>query len=92
MQHKKTENRIMKGIGGFYYVDTPRGLVECRAKGILRKRKITPLAGDLVILEQEGGTTVIADVLPRKNFLVRPPVANLDLLFVVAATAEPGPN
>ena len=92
MQHKKTENRIMKGIGGFYYVDTPQGLVECRAKGILRKRKITPLAGDLVILEQEGGTTVIADVLPRKNFLVRPPVANLDLLFVVAATAEPGPN
>lgn len=82
----------MKGIGGFYYVQTPSGPVECRAKGIFRKRGISPLAGDLVRLESEGGGAVIADILPRKNFFVRPPVANLDLLFVVAATVEPAPN
>ena len=82
----------MKGIGGFYYVQTPSGPVECRAKGIFRKRGISPLAGDLVRLESEGGGVVIADILPRKNFFVRPPVANLDLLFVVAATVEPAPN
>ena len=50
------------------------------------------MAGDLVRLESEGGGAVIADILPRKNFFVRPPVANLDLLFVVAATVEPAPN
>lgn len=92
MQQLQKENRIMKGIGGFYYVQTPSGPVECRAKGIFRKRGISPLAGDLVRLESEGGGTVIADILPRKNFFVRPPVANLDLLFVVAATVEPAPN
>ena len=92
MQQLQTDNRIMKGIGGFYYVQTPSGPVECRAKGIFRKRGISPLAGDLVRLESEGGGAVIADILPRKNFFVRPPVANLDLLFVVAATVEPAPN
>ena len=92
MQQLQTDNRIMKGIGGFYYVQTPSGPVECRAKAIFRKRGISPLAGDLVRLESEGGGAVIADILPRKNFCVRPPVANLDLLFVVAATVEPAPN
>ena len=92
MQQLQTYNRIKKGIGGFYYVQTPSGPVECRAKGIFRKRGISPLAGDLVRLESEGGGTVIADILPRKNFFVRPPVANLNLLFVVAATVEPAPN
>ena len=75
----QTENRIMKGIGGFYYVQTAEGLLTCKAKGIFRKRGISPLAGDLVRLETEGGSPVIAEILPRKNALVRPPIANLDL-------------
>ena len=92
MQQNLSDHRILKGIGGFYYVGTPQGVVECKPKGIFRKRGISPLAGDLVELETEEGTAVISAILPRKNALVRPPVANLDLLFVVAATAEPGPN
>ena len=40
--------KIIKGIGGFYYVDTENGLYECRARGIFRKNKITPLVGDRV--------------------------------------------
>ena len=82
----------MKGIGGFYYVATAEGLVECKAKGIFRKKGISPLPGDLVRLEQEDNSAVIAEILPRKNMLVRPPMANLDILFIVAATTEPAPN
>lgn len=87
-----SENRILKGIGGFYYVDTAEGLIECKAKGIFRKRGISPLPGDIVRLETEGGGAVIAEILDRKNYLVRPPLANLDILFIVAATVEPTPN
>ena len=72
-----TEPYIIKGIGGFYYVKTADGVVECRAKGIFRKRGITPVAGDRVRLEHEAGTAVIAEVRPRKNVFERPPVANL---------------
>ncbi len=86
------ENRIMKGVGGFYYVQTAEGLLTCKAKGIFRKKGISPLAGDLVRLETEGGSPVIAEILPRKNAMVRPPIANLDLLFVVASMVEPNPN
>ncbi len=83
---------IIKGIGGFYYVQTVEGVVECRAKGIFRKRKITPVAGDHVTLEQEAGTWVIAEIMPRKNVFVRPPVANVDQFFIVASTVEPSPS
>ena len=83
---------IIKGIGGFYYVETENGILECRAKGIFRKKKITPLAGDRVRLETENGGNVIAEILPRKNFMVRPPIANLDVLFIVASTTQPTPS
>lgn len=83
---------ITKGIGGFYYVKTDEGIVECKAKGIFRKRRITPVAGDEVRLEQEAGQWVIAEILPRKNVFVRPPIANLDVLFIVASTVQPVPS
>lgn len=83
---------IAKGVGGFYYVQTPEGLLACRAKGIFRKRRITPLAGDRVVLEREGDTNVIAQILERKNMFVRPPVANVDQLFIVASTVQPVPS
>ena len=69
---------IVKGIGGFYYVKTPEGIVECKPRGIFRKQKITPVAGDEVTLETENGAAVIAQIEPRKNVFVRPPVANLE--------------
>ena len=83
---------ITKGIGGFYYVKTPEGLLECKAKGIFRKRRITPVAGDRVAVEMEAGSPVIAEILPRRNVFVRPPIANLDVLFIVASTTEPAPS
>lgn len=60
---------IVKGIGGFYYVKTPDGIVECKPRGIFRKQKITPVAGDEVTLETENGAAVIAQIAPRKTFL-----------------------
>ena len=83
---------IVKGIGGFYYVKTPDGIVECKPRGIFRKQKITPVAGDEVTLETENGASVIAQIAPRKNVFVRPPVANLDVLFLVASTTQPTPS
>lgn len=83
---------IVKGIGGFYYVKTAEGIVECKPRGIFRKQKITPVAGDEVTLETENGAAVIAQIAPRKNVFVRPPVANLDVLFLVASTTQPTPS
>lgn len=83
-------NYITKGIGGFYYVRTLEGVVECKARGIFRKRGITPVAGDNVVLSADG--TMIDEILPRKNVFVRPPVANLDVLFIVASTTQPVPS
>lgn len=83
-------DQIIKGIGGFYYVKTAAGVVECHARGILRKRGHTPVAGDHVRLSADG--TVIDAILPRKNYFIRPPVANLDILFVVASTTQPAPS
>ena len=83
---------IVKGIGGFYYVQTDEGIVECKAKGIFRKNKISPVAGDFVRLEQEKHSAVIAEILPRKNLFVRPPIANVDVFFIVASTVEPTPS
>ena len=85
-----TMNYITKGIGGFYYVRTPEGIVECKARGICRKRGITPVAGDNVVLSDDR--TMIDEILPRKNVFIRPPVANLDVLFIVASTTQPVPS
>ncbi len=83
----------MKGIGGFYYVETAFGVYECKAKGRFRKEKITPLAGDLVrITLREDKDNTIDEILPRKNCLRRPPVANIDQLFLVISTTLPVPN
>ena len=83
---------ITKGIGGFYYVKTSEGIVECKPRGIFRKQKITPVAGDVVTLETENGGAVIAAIAPRRNVFVRPPMANLDVLFLVASTTQPTPS
>ena len=56
---------IVKGIGGFYYVKTEEGIVECKPRGIFRKQKIAPVAGDEVTVETENGASVIAEIAPR---------------------------
>lgn len=85
---------IIKGIGGFYYVKTADGVLECRAKGIFRKEGITPLAGDRVRVEgsEQDEDLVVAEIFPRKNVFARPPVANVDNLFLVVSAVEPRPN
>lgn len=88
------QGRIVKGIGGFYYVDTAEGLFECRARGAFRKEKLTPLVGDMVQIAIDSGTGTgwVEEILPRKNALLRPPVANVTQMAVVMATANPKPN
>ena len=81
---------ITKGVGGFYYVRTETGMVECRARAIFRKRGLTPVAGDNVALSADNAA--IEEILPRKNVFIRPPVANLDVLFIVASTTQPTPS
>ncbi len=83
---------ITKGIGGFYYVKVGDEIIECKAKGIFRKRNISPVAGDEVRIETENGGNVIAEIYPRKNIFIRPPIANLDVLFIVSSTIQPVPS
>ena len=74
-------------------METSDGIFECRARGIFRKNGITPLSGDRVEISlQEDGTGSVDEILPRKNSLVRPPVANIDYLFVICSVCEPAPN
>lgn len=81
---------IVKGIGGFYYVDTAEGIIECKARGKFRQTIGKPIIGDRVTLAmQNDGTGYLQSILPRRNQLVRPAVANLDMVVVVASVAPP---
>lgn len=87
------KGRIIKALGGFYYVSTGEEILECRARGLFRREEQTPYVGDWVQVERtETGKGYLNELLPRKNFLIRPPVANLDQLVLVVATVEPPPN
>lgn len=84
---------VIKGVGGLYSVKTEIGLLNCKAKGRFRKEKISPLAGDIVTVSSDNGQDyVIDDISERKNKLIRPPVANIDKLFIVVSVAKPYPN
>lgn len=88
--------KIMKGIAGFYYVNVVgSGLYECKAKGIFRKEKIKPLVGDEVeieVLDESEKTGNIERILPRRNELIRPAVANIDQALVIFAVTDPKPH
>ncbi len=90
------QGKIIKGIAGFYYVYAAgAGLYECKAKGAFRNQKIKPLVGDdvcLEVLDEEEKKGSIAEILPRKNELIRPAVANIDQALVIFAAAKPSPN
>ncbi len=93
--------KIIKGIGGFYYVQTKSaGLVECKAKGVFRKQKKKPLVGDdveIMLLPEEVQTSGMAagnmtEIYERRNRLIRPAVANVDQAVVIFAVSYPKPN
>ena len=92
----KLSGRIVKGIGGFYYVYVVEdGLYECRAKGIFRNRKMKPNVGDYVeidVISQEEKTGNLSVIRKRKNQLIRPMVSNVDQAMVVFAIRDPEPN
>lgn len=83
---------ITKAIGGLYTVDASDGIYECNARGVFRKKKISPMCGDRVNFTAAGEGFVIEEILPRSSELIRPPLANLDLLVFVSSTVEPRPN
>ncbi|MCQ5202668.1 ribosome small subunit-dependent GTPase A [Mordavella massiliensis] len=90
------QGKIVKGIAGFYYVHVVGfGIYECRARGIFRKENKKPLVGDNVeieILDDKDMEGNLVKILPRKNELIRPAVANVDQALVVFAAAKPDPH
>ena len=85
----KNSGRIIRSLSGFYEVQTPRGLVTCRARGSLRRTNESPLTGDMVEITVERGKGMVERILPRRNRFVRPAVANVDTLVVFAANVNP---
>ena len=81
--------RILRSLSGFYDVQTDKGMVTCRARGILRKEGSSPLTGDMVQITVEKGKGMVEKILPRRNSFVRPAVANIDALVVFAANVNP---
>ena len=81
--------RILRSLSGFYDVQTSDGMVNCRARGILRKEGNSPLTGDMVEITVERGKGMVEKILPRKNSFIRPAVANVDALVVFAANVNP---
>ncbi len=87
--------RLIKGIGGFYYVDVKGETFECKARGLFRKKKITPVVGDYVeidILDKENKKGVLEKINNRHNELIRPSVSNVDQAVVVFAVTQPDPH
>ena len=84
------EYRIIKALSGFYYVQTESGVVECRARGRFRRQDQSPLVGDFVRITRQGSKGVLEELLSRKNAFIRPAVANIDQLVVLASCAIPG--
>lgn len=85
---------ILKGVGGFYYVETSTGeILECKAKGTFRKNKVSPVAGDRVcVMIPDDGFSLVEKIYQRKNHLIRPPISNLDQLIIVTSIRDPLPN
>lgn len=88
------EGIIIKGIGGFYYVKVDDTVYECRARGLFRKSKITPLIGDRVLIKinKEDNTGYVEQILDRITELKRPPVSNVNQAVIVFAVQKPDPN
>ena len=84
---------IVKALSGFYYVSDGDKALECKARGSFRKSGVSPLVGDSVEYEKTGENSgVVNKILPRHSCLTRPPVANIDKLFIVSAFSSPAPS
>lgn len=86
------EGKIIKGIGGFYYIQTKEGIIECKARGKFRHKSLKPMVGDNVRITIENGKGVIEDIHKRSSELIRPAIANVTLAFVVFAIKNPDLN
>lgn len=86
---------VLKGIGGFYYVETDEGLIEARGRGILKKEGVKLSVGDVVdisIIDLANKKGIIENIFPRKNVFIRPPIANVDSFFIVFSVSSPKPS
>ncbi|HHU63873.1 MAG TPA: ribosome small subunit-dependent GTPase A [Clostridiales bacterium] len=85
---------IIKGVGGFYYVKEGDAEYQCRARGLFKKEGITPCVGDRVefSLDLKTSEGLIENILPRKTFLIRPCIANVDTALIVMSVKDPKPN
>ncbi|GMK43125.1 ribosome small subunit-dependent GTPase A [Paenibacillus glycanilyticus] len=94
----EAKGRIVKALSGYYYVlphdaESPEQTVQCRARGVFKKRGLTPLVGDDVVYSlTENGEGTVEELLPRSSELIRPPVANVDLAILVFSVTEPTLN
>ena len=95
MKHCNSEilkGKIFKGIGGFYYVSQDNGeIIECKARGKFRNERIKPIIGDNVEIEVKDNKGYITEIFERKNSLIRPSVANIDMIVIVIAAKDPEP-
>ena len=84
------DGKIIKALSGFYYVKSHEGVIQCRGRGVFRKKKITPLVGDHVEYKAENDKEgYILEVKERKNELVRPPLANVDQALLIFSVKNP---
>ncbi len=86
---------IIRGVGGNYYVDTDKGIIECRARGLFRNQNIKPLVGDYVLIrltEEDNSCGYIEEIMERKNEMKRPSVSNIDQIIIVFAVKNPEPS
>ena len=89
----RINGKIIRAVGGIYYTETREGVLACRARGIFRSKALSPSAGDNVtVLCGDNAEPVIDEIAERKNYLIRPPLANLDMVLLVVSSCEPAPN
>lgn len=87
---EKIEGTVISVISGYYDVETSKGVIRSRARGVFRNRKQKPLVGDHVVVQiDEQGMNYLVEILPRKNEIGRPAVANVDQVLLVISAVEP---
>lgn len=87
------KGRIIKGLGGLYDILCDNGeCISCRARGVFRHKDLTPTVGDIVSVRADGDGMFIEDIMERKNCLIRPPLSNIDIMFITFAAVKPEPS
>ncbi len=86
-----TGGRIIKNFNGYYYVETPeKEIVTCKIKGKMKQERFSAVTGDFVEFQKNpDGESMITRVLPRRNFMERPAIANLDCIIIAFACCDP---